>query len=118
MNADDSDCSGNNSYKLPDRVKHVELTLDNSITKHDYVVASFSAMSVFLSFCVIYIIGSICCKVHHSRIMREQSIQDEFDRAHQSISSPEAQTSGFQEVNCTCNSFMENFIIFNKNLYY
>lgn len=98
VNADDSDCSGKPDT-IPQREKNVIVTVQNSVTKHDYIVASVSSLSIILGFCFIYIIGAITCKVRHSRLMREQSIQDELDRTQQSIHSPdEPQSSGFREV--------------------
>ena len=81
------------------RTKNVHLKISNSITTHDYIMASFATVSVFVSFCVIYIIGAISCKIHQARILREQSAQDEIERAQAEINLPLPQTSGFQEVN-------------------
>lgn len=97
VNADDFECSGNSSIHYI-REKLVNVTISNSITIQDYVVASFSALSMIFTFCFAYIIGAICCKIHRTRKLQEQSIQDEIDRAQQSIQSPDPQTSGFQEV--------------------
>lgn len=98
VNADDSECSGK-EYTIPKRQKHVTVTIQNSVTKHDYIIASVTSLSIILGFCIIYITGAITCKVRHSRILREQSIQDELDRTQQSIASPEeGQSSGFREV--------------------
>ncbi|KAJ8668220.1 hypothetical protein QAD02_009883 [Eretmocerus hayati] len=97
VNADDFDCS-HKPFSLHDRVKEVTLTINNSVTRHDYVVACLSAMTLLVTFCVMYISGAIFCRVRRFRILREQTIQDELDRAQQSISSPDAQTSGFQEI--------------------
>lgn len=95
VNADDMDCVGKLST-IPNRIKSVELNIENSVTKHDYIIACSTVMSVLVAFCLIYMTGAICCNVRRSRIAREQSAQDEFERAQQSAISPN--TSGFQEV--------------------
>ncbi|XP_058803518.1 SID1 transmembrane family member 1-like isoform X2 [Phymastichus coffea] len=97
VNTDDSECSTDET--IIDRSKYVEVEIQNSITTNEYVFASLSVLGMFTAFCTIYIIGSICCKVHHSRILREQSIQDDLDQAQQEAQSPIPQSSlGFQEI--------------------
>ncbi|XP_031783168.1 SID1 transmembrane family member 2 [Nasonia vitripennis] len=97
VNADDFECSGNSSIHYI-REKRVNITISNSITIQDYIVASFSALSMILTFCFAYIIGAICCKIHRTRKLQEQSIQDEFGRFQQNSIEPDAHTSGFQEI--------------------
>lgn len=97
VNTDDSECSLGETIR--ERSKHVQVEITNSITTNDYVFASLSVLGMFTAFCAIYIVGSICCRVHHSRILRAQSLQDELDRAQQAAQSPDPQpSSGFQEV--------------------
>ncbi|XP_014207455.1 SID1 transmembrane family member 2-like [Copidosoma floridanum] len=107
VNADDMDCTGTSST-IKDRVKLVKLTVVNSVTRHDYVIACTSVMSILIAFCVIYITGAVFCKFRRSRIAREQSVQDEFEHAQQSASSPSGPASGFQEIGDSANIALDD----------
>lgn len=100
VKADDSDCLGNPmSLLAPERrSKNVILTIKPSIANHDYIIASLSALALITAFCLAYIIGTLCYKVHHNRLLRLQFIQDEIERTEQYNDPLSAQPSGFQEV--------------------
>ncbi|XP_014230770.1 SID1 transmembrane family member 1-like [Trichogramma pretiosum] len=98
VNADDTECSPKSSINEPNRTKYVKVKIVNSITRHNFIIATFSTVAVFVSFCVIYIIGAVSCRVHHNRALRRQNYLEEADRIQESARSPEAHTSGFQEI--------------------
>lgn len=100
VKADDYDCIGNPMSVLDfkDRSKSVTISISHSISANDYLIASFSALSIIFRFCFIYIIGTLCYKIRRDRQLREQSFIDEVERTIQSNDPLSPQPSGFQEV--------------------
>ncbi|XP_017792434.1 PREDICTED: SID1 transmembrane family member 1-like [Habropoda laboriosa] len=92
VKSDDTDCYGARSMISP-RKKKLTLTINASITKQNYIIASGFATLLMFVFCLIYVISVVC------KIKRESLYQDYIDEpipnsstikeviSHQSISS-------------------------------
>ena len=63
MNPDDRECSGNSTF-IHNRRKTVRLTIDYAIEKDKYILALVTTASAFIGFCIAYIIGILCYKLH------------------------------------------------------
>lgn len=53
------------------RVKHVILTINASITKRDYIIASGVVVLVIFSFCVIYVVSIVVSKIKEGREIKQ-----------------------------------------------
>ncbi|CAL7951792.1 unnamed protein product [Xylocopa violacea] len=87
VKGDDTDCYGAPSM-IPLRNKKVTLTINASITKQDYIIASTIAVSVILGFCIIYVISVVIFKIKEGRKVKQQLLEQESERVDEPIPSP------------------------------
>ncbi|KAK2580071.1 hypothetical protein KPH14_012354 [Odynerus spinipes] len=73
VKGDDTDCNGVPSTSLL-RSKSVTLTVNASITKHDYIVASCVAASIIISFCICCVVAVVVGKIKEGKRIREELI--------------------------------------------
>lgn len=89
VKGDDEDCTGVPGIITPRR-KIISLSVNQSISKVDYIVASLIAMIVGVVFCILYIAGAIFYKIKEGRALQaEQLLNDQHeDLANQYLPSP------------------------------
>lgn len=73
---------------ITSRNKRVTLTVNASITKHDYIVASGIVISVTFSFCLVYIISIVVFKIRSGRKLNEELLNNEVCDNVEPIQSP------------------------------
>ena len=93
VKSDDTDCYGAPSM-IPLRNKQVYLTINPSITKHDYVVASGVVVSVIFTFCIAYVVSVVMLKIKKEKKIKQELLDQESEQIDESVPSP----STIQEV--------------------
>ncbi|XP_015588840.1 SID1 transmembrane family member 1-like [Cephus cinctus] len=94
VKGDDTDCTGVTSL-FTSRHKNVTLTIKPSITKKDYIVASSIVLSMFMGFCIFYIIGIAVFQIREGRKLREQLLSEHDDQdGNEHIYSPSVTETG------------------------
>ncbi|CAD1477785.1 unnamed protein product, partial [Heterotrigona itama] len=92
VKSDDTDCYGAPSM-IPLRNKQVYLTINPSITKHDYVVASGVIVSVIFTFCIAYVVSVVMSKIRKERKIKQELL----DQASEQIDVPVPSPSTVEE---------------------
>ncbi|KAF7409688.1 hypothetical protein HZH68_004069 [Vespula germanica] len=87
VKGDDTDCNGVLSTRLL-RSKNITLTVNASITKKDYVVASCAAAFVIIIFCACCVVAVIVGKIREGKKLREEMLTDRDNEISQNIQSP------------------------------
>ncbi|XP_012056983.1 PREDICTED: SID1 transmembrane family member 1-like [Atta cephalotes] len=87
VKGEDTDCNGLSSSN-PLRTKNVTLIVNPTITKRDYVVASVSAATIVLGFCIIYITAVIVFSIRESKKLATQDSINENQDFNEHIPSP------------------------------
>ncbi|XP_046145976.1 SID1 transmembrane family member 1-like isoform X1 [Osmia bicornis bicornis] len=87
VKGDDTDCYGAPSM-IPVRNKKVTLTINTSITKQNYVIASATAVSVIFTFCIIYVISIVVTKIKEGRKIKQELLHQESESIAEPIPSP------------------------------
>lgn len=87
VKGDDTDCYGAPSM-IPVRNKKVTLTINTSITKQDYIIASATAVSIIFTFCIIYVISIVVSKIKEGRKIKQELLNQESENIAEPIPSP------------------------------
>ncbi|KAK9297183.1 hypothetical protein QLX08_009048 [Tetragonisca angustula] len=87
VKSDDTDCYGAPSM-IPLRNKQVYLTINPSITKHDYVVASGVVVSVIFTFCIAYVVSVVMLKIKKEKKIKQELLDQESEQIDESVPSP------------------------------
>ncbi|XP_054001522.1 SID1 transmembrane family member 2-like isoform X1 [Hylaeus anthracinus] len=76
VKGDDTDCYGSPST-IDLRNKKVALTINASITKHDYIVAISIVISVIFTFCLIYVVGIVLFNIKEGRKIQQELLDNQ-----------------------------------------
>ncbi|CAK9831549.1 SID1 transmembrane family member 1 [Anthophora retusa] len=76
VKSDDTDCYGARSMISP-RKKTLTLTINASITKQDYIIASAIALTFMFIFCTIYVISVLVYKIKEGKKMKQEFLYQE-----------------------------------------
>lgn len=87
VKSDDTDCYGTPTM-IPSRNKQVILTINASITKRDYIIASGIVVCVIFSFCITYVVSTVISKIKRDRQMKEEILNQESEHINEPIPSP------------------------------
>ncbi|PBC32161.1 SID1 transmembrane family member [Apis cerana cerana] len=87
VKSDDTDCYGTPTM-IPSRNKQVILTINASITKKDYIIASGIVVCLIFSFCITYVVSTVISKIKRDRQMKEEILNQESEHINEPIPSP------------------------------
>ncbi|XP_060828615.1 SID1 transmembrane family member 1-like [Bombus pascuorum] len=87
VKGDDTDCYGAPSM-IPVRNKRINLSINASITKRDYVIASGVVVSIIFSFCIAYVVSIVISKIRKERKIKQEILHQESEQIREPIPSP------------------------------
>lgn len=108
VKSDDTDCYGTPTM-IPSRNKQVILTINASITKRDYIIASGIVVCVIFSFCITYVVSTVISKIKRDRQMKEEILNQESEHINEPIPSP----STIEEVKQKLIFFLKYYFLIN-----